>query len=108
MSVRGPENSICVEADAERMAVFQVMERSWLIMTLIGMALSEHPIIRSRRSLRRLTDRARKALFDLHAQIGEDATSIARDLRHTQEAGYKPRPTAGRGTTKRAASPGRS
>jgi hypothetical protein len=47
----------------------QVMERVWLIMAFISSTLSDHPVIKSKRSYRRLTDRSRKALFDLHNDI---------------------------------------
>lgn len=47
----------------------QVMERAWLIMAFISNALSDHPVVRSNRSYRRLTDRSRKALFDLHHDV---------------------------------------
>jgi len=49
--------------------VHQAMERAWLLMAFISGALCDHPLIRSTRSYRRHTDRARKALFDLHSQL---------------------------------------
>lgn len=47
----------------------QIRERAWLIMALISSALSDHPAIRSNRLYRRLTDRSRRALFDLHSNV---------------------------------------
>lgn len=44
----------------------QVMERAWLIMSLISCALSDHPLVRPNRANRHCVDRARKALFDLY------------------------------------------
>lgn len=46
----------------------QVMERAWLIMALISSALADHPTVRANRTFRALTDRSRKALFDLHRE----------------------------------------
>src|SRR5690242_6472601 len=51
------------------LALCQVMERVWLIMALIGCALSDHPIIRSEKLYRHRADQARKALFDLHGDL---------------------------------------
>ena len=51
------------------------MERAWLIMAFISVALSDHPLVRSRKVYRRCADRARKALFDLHCRL--EATSEA-------------------------------
>jgi hypothetical protein len=48
---------------------YQAMERTWLLMAIISIALSEHPTIRADRINRHLADRARKALFDLHARL---------------------------------------
>ena len=55
--------------------LFQAMERAWLIMAFISVALSDHPIVRSSKVYRRCADRARKALFDLHCKL--EATSEA-------------------------------
>jgi hypothetical protein len=47
----------------------ELKERAWLIMAIMGVALSDHPLIRQDRVSRQLVDRAKKALFDLHARI---------------------------------------
>lgn len=49
--------------------LYQAMERAWLIMAFISIALSDHPVVKSSKSYRRCTDRARKALFDLHKRL---------------------------------------
>jgi hypothetical protein len=49
--------------------LLQVMERAWSIMAFISSALSDHPVVKSNRLYRRLTDRSRKALFDLHHDV---------------------------------------
>jgi hypothetical protein len=54
---------------AESILLHRAIERAWLIMALIGIALSDHPIIRSNKRYRHYTDQARKALFDLHQEL---------------------------------------
>lgn len=58
-----------LKTEIEDAKLQQVMERAWLIMALISSALSDHPAVKSSRLYRRLTDRSRKALFDLHNDI---------------------------------------
>jgi hypothetical protein len=49
-----------------------LMERVWLLMAVISMAVSEHRTIKRHRPKRRLADRARKALFDLYLTLERD------------------------------------
>ena len=57
------------KTDIDDATMNQALERAWLIMAFISVALSDHPVVKSNRLYRRLTDRSRKALFDLHNEI---------------------------------------
>ena len=54
---------------SRQVAYYQVMERAWLIMAFIGVALSEHPLVRQDRTSRQLVDRAKEALIVLHSRL---------------------------------------
>lgn len=65
---------------------YQAMERAWLIMALISMALSDLMLIQRNRGNRQLVDRARKALFDLHAKLDRSAQALPRRPRSNVHA----------------------
>src|SRR5262245_51767976 len=56
-------------ANIDELHIRQAMERAWLLMAIISEALSDHPVVKSSKSLRRKTDCARKALFDIHREL---------------------------------------
>lgn len=75
----------------------QARERAWLIMAFISSALSDHPVVKSRKSYRQLTDQSRKALFDLHNEIesvllSKDAVRACSPATRSESTGAGPHP----------------
>lgn len=64
----------------------QVMERAWLIMALISSALADHPTVRANRTFRVLTDKSRKALFELHREAEAACPDAAQNDRSNRDA----------------------
>jgi hypothetical protein len=71
----------------------RIADRTWLLMALIGVALSDHPEIKGKREFRQLADRARTALFELYwllephqAQYDEGAKEGTKRTKVTRRA----------------------